>query len=156
MGPDGPQWKDQVTLGRLTSFATKYYTKILLALCGGFFFLAVLGKYSQLWTLTLNAQDFFWLFTDILEHGKRGAFFLTRFAPQSQGPVQHGVVHPMLTWGLFSLPAWLMGSTWTALLFNPLALAGAGFLVALLSRKRWGGPLFTLLCGGLPGFNSSG
>jgi hypothetical protein len=148
--PDALTWKFRNRLSWLSSLSknnasrenfhdlpNRRYFKILFGLCSGFFFLGILGKYSQLWTLNLNAQDF-WLFTDILEQSKKGAFFLTRFAPQSIGYVQHGSVHPMLTWGLLTLPAWILGSTWTSLIFNPLVLAAAGWMVGILSRKQWG------------------
>ncbi|MEO5971093.1 MAG: hypothetical protein ABIQ95_14285 [Bdellovibrionia bacterium] len=132
-----PQFKGWWDKAYLEQLASKFYFKILIGLSGGYFLFGVLGKYSQFWTLNLNAQDF-WLFTDILEQGKKGVFFLTRFAPQGLGYVQHGTVHPMLTWGLLTLPAWIFGSIWTALIFNPLVLAGAGWMVGILSRKRWG------------------
>ncbi len=113
------------------------FFKTLIALCGGFFALALLGKASQYWTLGLSAQDF-WLFVDILEQGKKGAFLLTRFAPQSLGFVQHGIIHPMLTWALLVPLAKWIGSVPVALLYNPAVLAGAGWMVAVLAKPQWG------------------
>jgi hypothetical protein len=115
-------------------------------ICLAFIGFGFLGKYSQLLTLQLNSQDF-WLFVDILEQMQKGAFFLTRFAPQDLGYVQHGIVHPMLSWVFIYPVAAIFGSVFAALLFNPLLLGAAGWMLGLLSQKKWGSPaaiLFTL------------
>ncbi len=121
----------------LNAWTEKRYSQLLLRLSGIFLILSLFEKYSQFYCFQLNANDF-WLFVDILEQAKKGGFFLTRFAPQNLGFVQHGSVHPMLTWGLLTFPTWIFGAVHTALWFNPVFLSGAGFLLGLLTRKNWG------------------
>ncbi|OFY99588.1 MAG: hypothetical protein A2070_04280 [Bdellovibrionales bacterium GWC1_52_8] len=94
-------------------------------------------KFLQWYSLTLNAQDF-WLFEDMLRSLVKGVPFLTHFAPQTTGLMQHGAVHPF--WSLYGfLPlTWLFGSTLTALLLAPLALAFAAVVLANLAKPLWG------------------
>jgi hypothetical protein len=113
------------------------YDWALPALCLAYFALAAIQKFSQLWTLSLNAQDF-WLFEDMTRQLQLGGPFLTRFAPQSAGWVQHGTVHPTFIWYLTVPLAWLFGPTAAALLFGPTFLAGAGYCLGVLARPRWG------------------
>lgn len=138
-------------LGILCQFALKkdLYSKVdrwisrrfmllLGSFCLFYFALATAAKYSQLKTGGLNGQDF-WLFVDLLEQGKKGAFFLTRFAPQSLGWEQHGIIHPMLTWALGIPFAAVIGSTWTALMFGPACFALTAFCIGLIARRTRGG-----------------
>lgn len=115
-----------------------HFKPILIFFCVAYFFLAALSKWTQLEALLLHGQDF-WLFVDILEQMKSGGVFLTRFAPHSTGFVQHGTVHPMLTWGfLYPFAQWI-GSVPSALCFGPAMIALAAFFLALLARGTWGG-----------------
>jgi len=123
-------------------WAKKNYSCWLFGVSGIFLVLAFFGKLSQLFCLRLHAQDF-WLFVDILEHLKiehlkKGGVFLTHFAPQAVGLVQHGSVHPMLSWGLLAPFVWVFGALPTALFFGPVMLTLAGIFLALLTRKNWG------------------
>ncbi len=122
---------------QFNDFSEKYFLKLLFGVSAVFFVLALLGKFSQFWALSLNAQDF-WLFVDILEQAKKGGFFLTRFAPQSLGFVQHGTVHPMFTWMVLSPLTWVLGTVNVALIFNPLVLTAAGIMVGVIAKKKWG------------------
>ena len=63
------------------------------------------------------------MFVDLLETSKGGKFFLTKFAPQAWGWVQHGAVHPFLTWALLTPLAYILGSIGVSLCFNPAVLA---------------------------------
>ncbi len=102
-----------------------------------YFLIASLAKFSQLRALVLNSQDF-WLFEDMLRQMGQGAPFVTRFAPQALGFLQHGVIHPTFIL-FFALPlAAMIGTTGAALLFGPLCLAAAGAMVSVLARPRWG------------------
>jgi hypothetical protein len=121
----------------LESRAETHWRAALLLLCGSFCLIAYLAKLSQLNALALNSEDF-WLFEDMLAQMMRGGFFLTRFAPQAIGWVQHGAVHPMLSWTLALPLAWLLGPVTAALLFGPIVMAGAGAMLALITRPRWG------------------
>ena len=138
------RWK---TIGlRCRDYAEKNFFKFIFGICLSFFSFFLLAKYSQLTSLMLHGQDF-WLFVDMLEQMKKGGFFLTHFAPQSLGLVQHGVVRPTPSWAILVPIAWGVGSTWAALIFAPLFLTAAAFLLAVLSRKNWGtsnGLLFAL------------
>ena len=129
---------------RLKKYCESHFYFSLSILSGSYFILALAGKVSQYWSLSLHGQDF-WLFVDLLEQMKQGGFFLTRFAPQSLGFVQHGSVHPMFSWVALLPMAIVFGSVTTALIFNPLVLAGAGWMVGLLARPRWGGNSALLL-----------
>ena len=113
------------------------FAKWTWALGGVYFGVAAIAKWSQFRALVLNSQDF-WLFEDMLKQMGQGAPFLTRFAPQALGFVQHGVIHPTFIL-YFALPwAAILGSTGTALLFGPGVLAAAGVTLAFLARARWG------------------
>jgi hypothetical protein len=120
----------------IKGICNRYYSRIILLVCLSFFGFSLLEKYTQFWSLSLHGQDF-WLFVDILEQMKQGAFFLTRFAPHEIGYVQHGAVHPMFSWGLLLPLSFLIGSAHAALVHNPLVLSLAGLMVALLTRKSW-------------------
>ena len=109
----------------------------LSVLCMSFLALALGAKYSQLHSMQLNGQDF-WLFVDMLDQMSRGGFMLTRFAPQTIGWVQHGVVHPYFSFTLLLPLTWMIGPLHTCLWFGPLSIAGAGALLGLLARPRWG------------------
>ncbi len=124
----------------------RHFIKILLLFSAFFFFFAALEKYSQFVSLSLNAQDF-WLFVDILEQMKKGGLFLTRFAPQDIGFVQHGIIHPMITWCILLPFVFLFGAVPVALMAGPAALSGAGFLLGVLTRRDWGtwGAFFWML-----------
>jgi hypothetical protein len=102
-----------------------------------FFGIALTAKYLQLVGNKLHGQDF-WLFVDALDTASKGGAWLTRFAPQSVGWVQHGAVHAFLPMSLFVPLVWVVGAKWTAQLINPVALSFAGYLLALLARPRWG------------------
>jgi hypothetical protein len=133
----------QAKRGKLKdSFIEKYceahWKKLAIGICSSFFVFGLLSKISQYYSMSLHGQDF-WLFVDLLEQMKKGGFFLTRFAPQSLGIVQHGVVHPMLSWVLLLPFSFLWGSVFTALLYQPLMLSLAGGMLGLLTRKEWGG-----------------
>jgi hypothetical protein len=117
--------------------ADQHYGAALAVLIGGFALTASVAKLSQLQALALNAEDF-WLFQDMLAQMARGGFFITRYAPQALGWVQHGAVHPMLSWAIALPLAWVAGPTAAALLFGPLVFAGAGWVLALIAKPRWG------------------
>ncbi len=109
-----------------------------------FFILAALAKWTQLKAGGMNAQDF-WLFEDMLRHMAQGGFFLTRFAPQSVQVIQHGIVHPMLSFALLAPFAKILGATATAILFEPAVFALAALSLGRLAAKRWGeGPALWL------------
>lgn len=129
--------RTEVWLKKVDLHVQKAFWRTLAWVCVSYFVLATVGKILQLQSLNLHGQDF-WLFVDILEQMKKGGFFLTRFAPQAIGYVQHGAVHPMWTWGFLLPLSALIGSVPVALIFNPAALAAAGGMVSVLSRKRWG------------------
>ncbi len=122
---------------RLERWAKAHYRPCLWGIGLLFFSLALLEKLSQYYCLQLNAYDF-WLFEDMLEQGIEGGYFLTRFASHAVGFVQHGTVHPMLTWALMTGPALLLGPLTACLLFNPLFLSLAGVLLAVLTLEAWG------------------
>jgi hypothetical protein len=122
---------------RLKKLAEKEFDSLLLFLCGGFFVAATVAKISQLVSLSLNAQDF-WLFEDMLRNSSRGAPFVTRFAPQATGFVQHGAVHSFGLWFALAPLARVSGALAPALLFGPVVLALAGCALARLCRPRWG------------------
>ncbi|RYZ89766.1 MAG: hypothetical protein EOP06_08870, partial [Proteobacteria bacterium] len=65
-----------------------------IALC--YFFAALACKYSQLYTHQLAGADF-WLLEDMLRWMAKGQPYITRFAGQDVGPVQHGAVHAFLS-----------------------------------------------------------
>jgi hypothetical protein len=132
-----PAWPSRSQLERLHARIEAHYPALLALLTGGFALLASLAKLSQLRALALNAEDF-WLFQDLLAQMSRGGFFITRYAPQAQGWVQHGIVHPMLSWMPVVPLAWLAGPTAAALLFGPLVLAGAAWTLAAIARPRTG------------------
>jgi len=108
-----------------------------------FFIIAFLAKWSQLRTGKLHNMDF-WLFVDLLEQASNGGFWLTRFAPQEIGWVQHGAVHTFAV--LFTLlPAVkLLGAKWVALAMNPFAISLAGVALASLAKPYWGGRIALL------------
>ncbi len=108
-----------------------------------FIALGWLSKFSQLITFRLNSFDF-WLFEDLLHNLGQGQFFLTRFAPQSLGMVQHGVVHSTWTWALGVPLSYILGTIQAALLYGPLSLGLAGLLLGWIVRPRLG-PLPALL-----------
>ena len=103
--------------------------------CFVFFLTSLAAKFSQWNALQLNSQDF-WLFVDLLEQMKKGGFFITRFAPQALGYVQHGSVHPTFSWVILLPFAYLVGSVTACLLFNPVCLAVAGWFLGLLAEER--------------------
>ncbi len=102
-----------------------------------YFGIALVGKYLQLIGNELHGQDF-WLFVDALNSAAGGGAWLTRFAPQGIGWVQHGAVHAFLPLFFFVPLVWVLGAKWTALLINPFALSLAGYFLALLARPRSG------------------
>jgi hypothetical protein len=117
--------------------AETQYRSCLALVVGSFLLIATVAKHSQLHALALNAEDF-WLFEDMLAQMMRGGFFITRYAPQALGWVQHGAVHPMLSW-VFALPlAYVVGPTLAAVAFGPLVFSGAGLALAAIARPRWG------------------
>jgi hypothetical protein len=124
-------------LGRVQNLAETRFREGLTLLLGFYFVAAWTAKLSQLHALELHGQDF-WLFEDMLAQMMRGGFFLTRYAPQAVGWVQHGAVHPMLSWALVLPLSWLTGPTHAALLFGPLVLTAAGGILAALARPRFG------------------
>lgn len=134
-GPGFTKFNDRLILA--TAKAESRFGLLLGLLCGGWFLLALGAKVSQFRALEFNAEDF-WLFADMLEQMRHGGFLLTRFAPQALGWVQHGVVHPMLTWAIALPLAWIFGSVGAAILFGPLVFALAAAVFALLCRKTWG------------------
>ncbi len=102
-----------------------------------FFLVAFIAKLLQLWGNELNGLDF-WLFVDLLEQSSHGGFFLTRFAPQSIGWVQHGSVHAFIPLTLFLPLVPIIGAKWTALLINPLGLALGGYFLGRITEPKWG------------------
>lgn len=121
----------------LTDLANTQYRSCLLLLIGSFLIVATVAKHSQLHALALNAEDF-WLFEDMLAQMREGGFFITRYAPQALGWVQHGAVHPMLSWTLVLPLSLITGSTLAALLFGPLVFSGAAWALASIAKPRWG------------------
>jgi uncharacterized membrane protein len=121
----------------LTHLANTQYRSCLLLLVGSFFIVASVAKHSQLHALALHAEDF-WLFQDMLAQMRQGGFFITRYAPQAQGWVQHGAVHPMLSWALALPLSLITGPTLAALLFGPLVFSGAAWTLASIAKPRWG------------------
>lgn len=131
-----------IALGIRKAFSFRWPTlprAALAALSLTFLALALAAKYSQLAAFQLNGQDF-WLFQDMIEQMGRGGFMLTRFAPQSTGWVQHGVVHPYFTLALLVPISWAVGSVHACLWLGPLAMAGAGAMLGALAKPRWGAP----------------
>jgi hypothetical protein len=126
--------------------AEAHFTQILSIICGLFLLSGIAAKYFQYWTMGLHGQDF-WLFVDLLEQAKKGAFFLTRFAPQGLGYVQHGTVHPMFSWAALIPFSFVLGSVHTSLLFNPVVLTLGGWMLALLAKKKWSSLSALALCG---------
>lgn len=122
---------------RLDRVCERDFGKILGLLAGAFIVLGWLSKNLQLVSLRLNGQDF-WLFEDMIRQMQEGGFFLTRFAPQAIGFVQHGAVHPTFSWILTVPFAWVLGATQAALLFGPLVFALAAVVLAHLARPRVG------------------
>ncbi len=111
---------------------------VLSGLAGlGFFLLATLAKYSQVQSGRVSGQDF-WLFSDLLEQTWLGAPFLTRFAPQSLGWVQHGAVHPFLPILAYAPIAGLFGGMTAATLLNSSALALGGIFLYRGAAPKWG------------------
>lgn len=108
-------------------------------LCIAFVLLAWAGKYSQLLTFQLNALDF-WLFEDMIRNMSEGGFFITRFAPQTAGFVQHGAVHGTFTWATTLPLSWILGPTQAALLYGPLALGLGAWFFGLLCAPQLGRP----------------
>lgn len=100
----------------------------------GYLFISIGCKYFQFLSLQLHAFDF-WLFEDLLRHLAQGGGMLTRFAPQEPGLVQHGVIHGFWPMILLVPFVWVVGSFWVALIFNPVAVVGAGFLLVRLMRR---------------------
>ena len=100
-------------------------------------FVGALAKLSQANALTLGAQDF-WLFVDMLRGMEAGVPFVTRFAPQAIGYVQHGAVHAFFGWYLALPLTWLAGPFAAALLFGPLMLSAATGVLALALRPAAG------------------
>ena len=130
-------WPRPEGIDLLQRLAETHWRSGLLLLCGGFCLAASLAKFSQLHALELNAEDF-WLFEDMLAQMMDGGFFITRYAPQAIGWVQHGAVHPMLSWSIALPLAWIVGPVSAALLFGPLVFAGAGAMLAVIAKPRWG------------------
>ena len=122
---------------RWSAYAEVHFYSLLVGLTLIYFGFALLAKYSQYRSLALHGQDF-WLFVDLLEQLKKGGVFLTRFAPQSLGFVQHGSVHPMFSWAALLPLVWIFGSITTALIFNPLMLAAAAWMIGVLAYRRAG------------------
>jgi uncharacterized membrane protein len=130
---------------RLETALNRHFALSVFFLCSGFFFFALLGKLSQVHALAVNSQDF-WLFEDMLRQMLAGAPFLTRFAPQSAGWVQHGAVHGFFAWYLTLPLAWLFNPINACLIFGPLAFALAGGILAVLARPVWGGGYSVIIC----------
>ena len=123
---------------RFLKYSENHFYRNLLGLVGIYFSLACVAKFLQLYTLQLNALDF-WLHEDILRNlADQGAGLLTRFAPHGFGFTQHGAIHPSLIFYFIAPFAWIFSATWTALCFNPLVLSLAAGLVALLAQPAWG------------------
>jgi len=97
-----------------------------------FFFLAFGSKISQASVMALNGADF-WLFEDMLYWFTKGEPYITRFAPQGSGPVQHGGVHAYLSFLLTAPLAMIFGPLPVALAFNAAMIAGAGYVLARIS-----------------------
>jgi uncharacterized membrane protein len=97
-----------------------------------FFFLAFGSKLSQASVMALNGADF-WLFEDMLYWFTRGEPYITRFAPQGSGPVQHGGVHVYLSFLLTAPLAMLFGPLSVALAFNAAMISGAGYVLARIA-----------------------
>ena len=102
--------------------------------CGFYFLLAFASKILQFFCLKLHAQDF-WLFVDILEHAKHGEYFITHFAPQAWGPVQHGAVHPFIPWAILAPFSILFSPVAIALSFNPIVLALSGWVLDRIMKQ---------------------
>jgi hypothetical protein len=115
------------------------FAPALVSLLGTFALAAVAAKLTQRRALALNAQDF-WLFVDMLRQMAAGAPFLTRFAPQATGWVQHGAVHPFFSLYALLPVAWLGSAESAMLLLNPLALTAAAGVLALWVRELPGNP----------------
>ena len=98
----------------------------------GFFLLAFAGKISQASVMALNGADF-WLFEDMLFWFTKGEPYITRFAPQASGPVQHGGVHAYLSFLLTAPLAKIFGPLNVALAFNAAMIAGAGYVLARIA-----------------------
>jgi hypothetical protein len=124
-------------LRKLSLVADRHFGAGVALLCTLFLVAGFAAKYTQLAALKLSAQDF-WLFEDMLRQMLHGAPFLTRFAPQAPGFVQHGAVHAFFIWYLTVPLSWILGTTGAALAYNPLLLAGAGAMLAVITRPRWG------------------
>ncbi|RYZ82872.1 MAG: DUF2079 domain-containing protein, partial [Proteobacteria bacterium] len=113
------------------------------ALC--YFFAALACKYSQLYTHQLAGADF-WLLEDMLRWMAKGQPYVTRFAGQDVGPIQHGAVHAFLSMYLLVPFVWLFGSEFTALAMNPLALAAGGFAIGLAANRLTDSRILALVC----------
>jgi len=125
-------------------FSERHYKALLAVVVGSFALLFAAAKESQLHALALNSQDF-WLFEDMLEQMKKGAFLVTRFAPQGIGWVQHGGVHATLTW-IWNLPfAYILSPLQVSILFEPVSFALSATLLASIVRRRWNAPAAIIL-----------
>lgn len=123
---------------RSIHISERNFSLYLALLISTYFALGVLAKFLQLYTLQLNALDF-WLHEDIIHNlATRGSALVTRFAPQNYGFTQHGAIHPSWIFYFTTPLAWIFSATAAALIFNPLVLCLAAMMIALLAQPRWG------------------
>lgn len=109
-----------------------------------FFLLAFVCKYSQLKSHLFAGADF-WLIEDLLNWMAKGQPYLTRFAGQDIGPVQHGAIHAFLSMYLLVPLVWIFGSEFVAVVMNPLALALGGFAIGWMAFKWTGSRIFSVV-----------
>jgi hypothetical protein len=130
-------WGRSALAAGMTRAIERHPAKWHAGLAFGFLGIASLAKYLQFSANLLHAFDF-WLFVDCLEQAARGAPWLTRFAPQGEGWVQHGGVHAFIPLFAFVPLVYLIGAKATALLINPVALALGGWFVGRMTVAEWG------------------
>ena len=127
----------ELLANRISDRALTSWKMSLTLLTGVYLSIGLIAKFSALYSDVYAAQDY-WIFDDMLYWMVKGSPFVTRFAQQAVGPLQHGAVHPFLTWYLLTPIAALFGATIVATSFNAIVLAGAGYCLGILSYRRTG------------------
>lgn len=96
--------------------------------CGVYFLTSAVCKFTQFQTRGLAGNDF-WLLEDMFRSMAQGEPYITRFAHQAIGPLQHGGIHAYLTPWLLTPAIAMIGATATAILLIPLCFTAGGYLI---------------------------